>query len=230
MDATSNTSKGLARGVRSIAIALAAFAALALAPMTSPTAAAQTIAVPAPAPMLATAQQLALTRWGRQACHGLVAIRWEHLGTRTNAQSRWMSIDAADPSTYTGCTIAFSLDVRWDWPRFCTIVEHELGHLSGHEHSPNPADVMSAYYYGPVSECTLPGAAVAAAAPVAAPVKQVTAKRTSTARKAAKAKAAKAKRARAVRGKANRADADSLAALPAALTLSLPAPPASSAL
>ena len=57
--------------------------------------------------------------WGRTACDGQVAITWEHLGARTNAESRWSSPAGGDPSTYMHCTIAYSLDVRWDWPKFC---------------------------------------------------------------------------------------------------------------
>ena len=51
------------------------------------------------------------------------------------------------PSTYLRCTIAFSLDVRWDWPKFCTITEHE----PGPPHRPRPRrrrrDLMSPYYF-----------------------------------------------------------------------------------
>ena len=147
-------------------------ALLALALMTAgPVAdavAAPALKVPAAASVSAAATELGASHWGRQACGGQVAITWEHLGTRTNAESRWASAAGGAPSTYLRCTIAFSLDVHWDWPKLCTITEHELGHLNGHAHVDDDADLMSAYYFDATPECEqapVPsGSTVAAAA------------------------------------------------------------------
>ncbi|MGZ6709654.1 MAG: matrixin family metalloprotease, partial [Solirubrobacteraceae bacterium] len=83
-----------------------------------------------------------------------------------NAESRWSSPAGGDPSTYSACTIAFSLDARWDWPKLCTVTEHELGHLNGHDHTAEEGDMMSPSYYAPTPECaaaTMPGARAARA-------------------------------------------------------------------
>ena len=65
-----------------------------------------------------------------------------------------MSVDVHDPSTYSQCSITYNLDIDWDWPKLCTVIEHELGHLAGHEHVDDPHNVMSPYYVYPTPECT----------------------------------------------------------------------------
>src|SRR5204863_7235947 len=88
------------------------------------------------------------------------------MGDGINARSQWMSTDARDPSTYSDCAIAYNLDVDWDWPKLCTVIEHELGHLAGHDHVNDPHDVMSPYYVYPTPECAASAAPAAAPAPV----------------------------------------------------------------
>ena len=64
------------------------------------------------------------------------------------------------------CTIAFSLDVHWDWPKLCTITEHELGHLNGNAHVVDASNVMSDSYFEATPEClhaAMPGASSAIA-------------------------------------------------------------------
>jgi hypothetical protein len=100
-----------------------------------------------------------------------------------------MSTNVADPSTYSDCSISYNLDVDWDWPKLCTVVEHEMGHLSGHDHVNDPHDVMSPYYVYPSPEC---GAGTAAATPAATPdPTPVASSSASTRHKAARRKAAK---------------------------------------
>ena len=137
---------------RTLRGALRALALVALGPVTDALAA-PALKVPAAAPVFAAAQALGASHWKQQACGGQVAITWEHLGARTNAQSRWSAPAGGDPSTYLRCTIAFSLDAHWDWPKFCTITEHELGHLTGHAHVDDDADLMSPYYFDATPEC-----------------------------------------------------------------------------
>jgi hypothetical protein len=184
--------------------------------------------VPAADGLMTTAHGLAVTRWGMDPCGGQVSVTWAHMGSGINAQSRWMSTNAADPSTYSDCSITYNLDVSWDWPKFCTVVEHELGHLSGHDHVNDPHDVMSPYYVYPTSECSASTAAATptptpASTPVAqtapassrkAPTHKASAKRkrtklTAAARKAAARRAAKARAAKARAAKARAAKARS---------------------
>jgi hypothetical protein len=157
--------------------------------------------VPAAAQLMATAHVLARARWGVDACGGAVDESWQHLGASINAQSRWMAADQADAATYTSCEIDYNVDVSWDWPKLCTIVEHELGHLTGHAHVADPTNVMSPYYVQPSPECAAtpqPGAA-AATAPVVAPASTRAAATTSKAAKRDKSqrrvRAARARRA-----------------------------------
>ncbi len=169
-------------------------------------------AVPASDALTTTAHALAVARWGVDPCGGQVTVTWAHMGGGINARSQWMSVDVHDPSTYSQCSITYNLDIDWDWPKLCTVIEHELGHLAGHEHVGDPHNVMSPYYVFPTPECTTgqPGVQPAPA-PVATP--QVpgaktsavaTSKRKVVKRKVVKRKAAKHKRVKrnAVRHKA----------------------------
>ena len=109
--------------------------------------------VPAADALTTAAHALAVARWGVEPCSGQVAVTWAHMGGGINARSQWMSIDIHNPATYSQCSIAYNLDVDWDWPKLCTVIEHELGHLAGHEHVNDPHDVMSPYYVFPSPEC-----------------------------------------------------------------------------
>ena len=126
-------------------------------------------AVPVPAAdALTTAAHALAVAWGVEPCSGQVAVTWAHMGSGINARSTWMSVDIHNPATYSQCSIAYNLDIDWDWPKLCTVIEHELGHLAGHEHVNDPHDVMSPYYVFPSPECATgqPGAQPAPA-PVA---------------------------------------------------------------
>ena len=120
------------------------------------------------------AQTVALQRFPTPGCPEGVPIGWAHLGTTINASAGWLGF-AGQPDTFVSCSIMFGLDVAWDWPKLCTVAEHERGHLDGFSDSLDPADVMSVYYVGPTSECqgppslTTPAPAVAAQTPDPAP-------------------------------------------------------------
>ena len=174
------------------------------------------VPVPAAEALTSTAHALAIARWGTEPCGGQVAVTWAHMGAGINARSQWMSIDIHNPATYSQCAITYNLDVDWDWPKLCTVIEHELGHLAGHDHVDDPHDVMSPYYVFPSPECAAGQAAAPAPAPVAAaqaPVatpRKATAKRKAVKRKtstvkafksSAKTRSAKARSARAARSK-----------------------------
>jgi matrixin len=146
--------------------------------------------VPASDALTSTAHGLAVARWGGDPCGGQVTLAWAHMGAGINARSQWMSTDVHNPATYTQCSISYNLDVDWDWPKLCTVIEHELGHLAGHEHVDDPHDVMSPYYVYAAPECAA-GQAAASAAP--APATTAEAPATTTTRKATKKKATKRK-------------------------------------
>ena len=140
------------------------------------------VPVPASDALTSTAHALAVAHWGVEPCAGQVTVTWAHMGPGINARSTWMSYDVHNPATYTQCAISYNLDVDWDWPKLCTVIEHELGHLAGHDHVNDPHDVMSPYYVYPTPEC-----AAGAAAPAAAPAPATTAQAPATAPAASKA-------------------------------------------
>ena len=177
----------LARLIVCAVLALVALPTAALADDGEPPA----IPVPAADSLMATAHSLAVARWATDACGGQVAMSWTHMGQGINARSQWMSIDVNDPSTYSECSITYNLDVDWDWPKLCTVVEHELGHLSGHDHVNDPHDVMSPYYVFPAPECALPKSQTAAA-PDRAPRSVASSKRASSTKKASRKRKRKA--------------------------------------
>ena len=135
--------------VRLLACAVLALAAAPAAAQADPA----PLPVPAADSFMATAHAFAVARWGMDPCGGQVAVSWTHMGPGINARSTWLSLDVHDPSTFSACAITYNLDVDWDWPKLCTVVEHELGHLSGHDHVDDPHNVMSPYYVYPAPEC-----------------------------------------------------------------------------
>jgi hypothetical protein len=189
----------LARLIVCAVLALVALPTAALADDGEPPA----IPVPAADSMMATAHSLAVARWATEPCGGQVAMSWTHMGEGINARSQWMSIDVDDASTYSECSITYNLDVDWDWPKLCTVVEHELGHLAGHDHVNDPHDVMSPYYVFPAPECALPKSQTAAA-PDRAPRSVASSKRASSTKKASKRSAKKRKATAAVKRKSSK--------------------------
>lgn len=110
---------------------------------------------PAGGSTLRAALAIGAEHWGMTPCRGRVAVTWAPLGAATNARSSWAN-DAdpyAQPSSNTDCAIALSTQVDWDWPKLCSVVVHEAGHLDGHEHADDPDDVMYPVYLQPVAEC-----------------------------------------------------------------------------
>jgi hypothetical protein len=127
--------------------ALAATIALAATPAPS------TDATPA-------ALSIAYRSWGTVACGGQVAVTWDDSMDRSlNAVSSWENAAGvyADPATNTDCRIALNPKTIWGWPKLCTVVVHEVGHLTGHRHTPEaPGSVMDPEYRGPLPECAPP--------------------------------------------------------------------------
>lgn len=109
----------------------------------------------ADATSLATRRAVAVadTVWGKPCGGTHVTIRWgsiyaDHKGTAewTGADGRYMG--DGPPELRTNCRV--SIDTTFarenrkgeDWPLYCTAIVHEFGHLTGHDHSADPLDVM----------------------------------------------------------------------------------------
>lgn len=157
---------------------------LALLAGASTASAARTFPVPASAAAYTAAHDVAVAHWGTDPCGGNVAISWTSLDASTNAIATWsnpVSLFGNAGANY-DCSITYNLHQPWSWPMFCTITEHELGHLAGQQHVDDPSNVMSPYYTGPSAEC------LAAPDPVASP-DPVSAKSRVAARARARARA-----------------------------------------
>src|SRR4051794_37730505 len=103
---------------------------------------------------LRLAMALGAEHWGMAPCGGRVALRWTRLDP-LNAQASWANDrdPYLQPSFNSECEIALSTGVDWDWLKLCTVVVHEVGHLTGHQHSDDPHDVMYGDYVEPTPEC-----------------------------------------------------------------------------
>lgn len=74
---------------------------------------------------------------------------------REAAWSQWTYTSGPydSPATNGDCAIEFNQTVTYDWPTFCTLMVHEYGHLTGHRHSANPADIMYPVYVRSIPAC-----------------------------------------------------------------------------
>jgi hypothetical protein len=121
-------------------------------------------------PAMLLAQSIARDHWGVDACGGQVQLAWGSDDRTVNARSYWANPVSAygNPDLNVQCRIVFNADMAYSWPKFCTVVVHELGHLTGHEHTADGPDVMSPIYRAPLPACvsgdpTAPAPAVAPA-------------------------------------------------------------------
>ena len=136
-----------ARGLR---LAVPAAAALALTLVPAPPAGA---ALTADDPQVVAAYAVARQHWRAEPCGGVVRIRWTRLERGFNALARWWMRSLDAPETYYDCRIDLNRLEDWDWPKLCTVVVHEAGHLLGLLHSPDEDDVMHEVYAGPLDRC-----------------------------------------------------------------------------
>jgi hypothetical protein len=109
---------------------------------------------------------IAEAQWGRRPCGGHVSYSWDVLPELTNGHATWLNPVApyADPSLNRNCRIVFNAVASFDWPMFCTVVAHEMGHLLGLRHAEDPRSLMAPLYTAPLAACAEPQPAVAAAA------------------------------------------------------------------
>jgi hypothetical protein len=207
----------LAHGRRlGVLICVLAFAYSAMAPAgRADVAAAPSVTFALGSAAMQQAERLAVAHWGVPVCGGVVDIKWTTLDSPINATSSWLATDPnapfADPANNTQCEIDLNIAQSFDWPKFCTVVIHEFGHLTGHEHSPDPNDIMSPYYTQPAPECTDGSSAPDVAVPVSSasttttqPVSAPSRRSTMRARKAA-AKCRRARRSKKASAAAKRA-------------------------
>ncbi|HMJ35447.1 MAG TPA: matrixin family metalloprotease [Baekduia sp.] len=124
---------------------------------------------PAGGAALRTATGLATERWGFAPCGGRVTLTWGALSAGINAEASWTNdVDPyLQPSRNGDCAVTLASGVDWDWPKLCSVVVHELGHLAGHDHVEDPDDIMFFTYMRPIPECVSAPEPVAAAAPAA---------------------------------------------------------------
>jgi hypothetical protein len=156
---------------------------------------------PATGTAIQTALGLAAEHWGFAPCRGRVTVAWTPLDG-LDGQATWANdLDPyRQPSRNTDCEIALSPAEAWDWPKLCTVVIHEAGHLAGHDHVDDPGDVMFATFVQPEPECTAtpePAQVAAPAAPRAAPPAARRAAKRSTAKRSTAKRARPAPRRRA---------------------------------
>jgi hypothetical protein len=139
--------------ISALAGGLAVAGLLATTAVAGPTAARYAPAAPA----IATAEQIARDHWATDPCGGAVTIRWARQAPDINALSTWSSPSAdpyGDPAGNSDCTITLNPAARFDWPKLCTVIVHEFGHLAGHDHDPRPGRLMSELYTTPLAWCT----------------------------------------------------------------------------
>jgi hypothetical protein len=105
---------------------------------------------------MSAAMAIGRTYWGSDACGGSVTLAWAPTDPPSiNARSYWTNPVAAfgAPAQNQNCAIVFNSNASLPWPRFCTVVVHELGHLHGFPHSADPDAVMAAVLQTPLPAC-----------------------------------------------------------------------------
>lgn len=120
-------------------------------------------------PAFNSARDIAQAHWGTSPCSGSVDIAWVSLDPDTNATAAWRNPTDAwnNPSQNFDCRIEFNANADYDWPKLCTVMTHEMGHLVGQPHDQNPGQLMSPIYTDPIGVCTGPEPGGPAAAPPA---------------------------------------------------------------
>jgi hypothetical protein len=177
---------GIPRATRSLArLRIAAVLAVLLACLATAVAAADDTTPPDQrwpegGAAITTASEIAEARWAdSHVCNGDLTIYWGRLNPQYNATSSWSNPvdDYAAPDRNESCEIELNVRADWDWPKLCTVLVHEFGHLTGHRHADDPDDVMYYAYVQPIPECAqtpepvqpAPVATPATAAPALAP-------------------------------------------------------------
>jgi hypothetical protein len=119
-------------------------------------------------PAMVQAELIAVEYWNTSPCSGQVTVSWGELDPTLNATSNWWNpIEAyGNAGANSQCSIVFNQYQSFDWPMFCTVMVHEIGHLTGHEHVLDKSSVMYPIYVAPIPQCagSAPGTTAHAAA------------------------------------------------------------------
>jgi hypothetical protein len=120
-------------------------------------------------PAMIHAELIAVKYWGTSPCAGVVSVSWAPLDPSINASSNWWNPVTAygNASQNSRCAITLNQNQAFDWPMFCTVMVHEIGHLVGQQHVTDQSSVMYPIYLSPIAECTGTPDGSPAAAPVA---------------------------------------------------------------
>jgi hypothetical protein len=108
-------------------------------------------------PAMQNAQQIARAHWGVDPCGGAITIEWVALPDGYNAISSWANAtDPYDaPESNVDCRIQMNAEMVFGWPKLCTVVVHEYGHLAGQRHEDEPGLLMSPIYETPLPACAI---------------------------------------------------------------------------
>jgi matrixin len=138
---------------------------------------------------LSDAETIAIDYWGAMPCNGSVDVSWQNLDPSINGVASWWNPVAAygNASANSQCSISMNLAQDYSWPMLCTVVTHEIGHLTGHDHVTDQTNVMYPVYVGPIPQCVAP--------PIGVPQPAGASAATSSTRGTVTAKAAKHKKA-----------------------------------
>jgi hypothetical protein len=107
---------------------------------------------------LSDAETIAIDYWGTMPCSGNVNVSWQSLDPSINGMASWWNPVAAygNAPANSDCSISMNLAQDYSWPMLCTVVTHEIGHLTGHDHVTDQSNVMYPVYVGPISACNAP--------------------------------------------------------------------------
>jgi hypothetical protein len=107
---------------------------------------------------LSDAETIAIHYWGVMPCSGNVDVSWQSLDPSINGVASWWNPVAAygNAGANSQCSISLNTAQDYSWPMLCTVVTHEIGHLTGHDHVTDQTNVMYPVYVGPIPQCVAP--------------------------------------------------------------------------